>query len=97
VLLKRVVAIPGDVVSVHGGEVELNGRRAPRTYAIRRDDDGGPDFGPLALPPDAYLVLGDNRGDSRHGRVFGLVERRAVLGRAVGVVWRDGGPVWHPL
>lgn len=97
VLLKRVVAIPGDVVSVQDGEVELNGRRAPRAYAIRRDGDGGPDFGPLTLPPDAYLVLGDNRGDSHDGRVFGLVARQAVLGRAVGVVWRNGGPVWRPL
>ncbi len=39
----------------------------------------------------------DNRGDSRDGRVFGLVARQAVLGRAVGVVWRNGGPVWRPL
>ncbi|MBI3204395.1 MAG: signal peptidase I [Myxococcales bacterium] len=97
VLLKRVVAIPGDRVSVRHGEVELDGQRAPRAYAVRREDEGGPDFGPVTLPPDSYLVLGDNRGDSRDGRYFGLVARSAILGRAVAVVGRRGDPVWAPL
>ncbi len=51
----------------------------------------------LVVPPDRYLVLGDNRGNSHDGRAFGLVEGRAILGRVKGVFWRDGAPAWKGL
>jgi type IV secretory pathway protease TraF len=41
--------------------------------------------------------MGDNRGDSRDGRFFGLVDRSAILGRAVGCFSRDGDLSWRPL
>jgi len=40
--------------------------------------------------------MGDNRGDSHDGRLFGLVSGEAILGRALGVYWR-GGPTWDGL
>ncbi|MBK9001950.1 MAG: signal peptidase I [Myxococcales bacterium] len=97
VLLKRVVALPGDRAAVLDGEVFLNGRLAPHAYAIRREGGGGPDLSPLDVPAGAYLVLGDNRGNSRDGRSFGLVPRSAILGKAVAVYARDGSLVWLPL
>jgi signal peptidase I len=103
-LLKRVIAVPGDRVAVHAGHIEING--APVTVEHRIDGDhellgdadhlvdfsrgGGPDLDDTTIPDDRYLVMGDNRGDSRDGRYFGLVERSAILGRAVRVYWRDG-------
>ena len=51
----------------------------------------------VIVPPDRYLVLGDNRDNSHDGRAFGLVERRAILGRVKGVFWRDGAPTWRRL
>jgi signal peptidase I len=44
----------------------------------------------IASPPDGtdgsgrYFVLGDNAGDSRDSRRFGLIERRDIVGKA----WR---------
>jgi signal peptidase I len=49
------------------------------------------------LPAGRYLVLGDNRGNSRDGRYFGLVERDAILGHVEGVVLRGGRPTWIGL
>ena len=110
VLLKRVAAVPGDTVSVRGGHITVDGAAAPvernggrlverldgRSHEVRLTSGGGPAFGPITLPPDLFLLLGDNRGDSRDGRSFGLVERSAILGRAIGVYYRDGF-TWEEL
>ncbi len=111
VLLKRVVGLPGDRVRVHDGELEVNGKSIPvqqrggvpyealgaAPHALDLEDGGGPDFGPSTLPPDRYLVLGDNRGNSRDGRFFGLVRGDAILGQVEGVLYRGGRPTWIGL
>ncbi len=107
-LLKRVVALPGDRVEIRNGRIWLDGK--PVTVEQRSSDLyerlgteehpmrlGGPDFGPITLRSDEYLVLGDNRGNSRDGRAFGLVDRDAILGRAIAVYLRDGGLTWQRL
>jgi signal peptidase I len=104
VLLKRVVAGPGDVISVRSGRLELNGHEVglqvrdgqlyeqlgTKPHPLGLDDGGGPAFGPVRIPEGKFLVLGDNRGNSRDGRFFGLVDRGAILGRADVVYWRAG-------
>lgn len=44
------------------------------------------DFGPIRVPAGQYLMLGDNRDNSRDSRYFGLVERSAVTGKATTIV-----------
>jgi signal peptidase I len=109
-LLKRVIGVPGTQVEVRGGRVWIDGKAAPvehrpdglheqlggADHALRLTQGGGPDWGPVSIPEDRYLVMGDNRGDSRDGRYFGLVSREAILGRALGVFWRSG-PTWDGL
>ena len=43
-------------------------------------------FGPLAIPADHFLMLGDNRDNSADFRYFGLVPRNLLIGRAVTVL-----------
>ena len=43
-------------------------------------------FGPVFVPPDRYLVLGDNRDSSADSRFFGFVPRSEVVGRVSAVV-----------
>jgi signal peptidase I len=40
------------------------------------------DFGPIVIPPDQYLMLGDNRDNSADSRFIGLVQRKLLIGRA---------------
>lgn len=108
VLLKRVVALPGDRVAVRSGRLKINGTEIPIEnggsglaerlggvlYPVRFVPDGGPDYGPVTLPPRRYLVVGDNRGDSLDGRMFGLVRRSAILGRAVAIYYSKGSLTW---
>lgn len=39
-------------------------------------------FGPVTVPSDSYLVLGDNRRASADSRVYGFVPRSEIIGRA---------------
>lgn len=111
VLLKRVVAAPGDRVEIIEGSVILNGTHIPlrrvegrlieelgrSLHPIRISNGGGPDYGPTVIPEGMYLVMGDNRGDSHDSRTFGLVERRAILGRALGSFYSGGELTWRQL
>jgi len=40
------------------------------------------DFGPIVIPADHYMMLGDNRDNSLDSRFFGLVSRARLIGRA---------------
>lgn len=111
VLLKRVVALPGDRIEVRGAVLLLNGRPVPleehggyayetlggAQHVLDLDQGTGPDFGPTTLPDDRYLVLGDHRGDSRDGRFFGLVTRDAILGQVEAIVLRGGKLTWQRI
>jgi signal peptidase I len=111
VLLKRLVALPGDRVQVERGRLIINEQPVPihadesgvveelaqHPHLLGTAFGGGPDFGAVTVPADHYLMLGDNRGNSRDGRFFGWVERKALLGRAAAICVREGRPVWKAL
>ena len=40
------------------------------------------DFGPVTVPRDAYMMLGDNRDNSADSRYIGFVPRHLLIGRA---------------
>lgn len=109
-LVKRIVAVGGDTVSIRGGQVSING--APMSsYTDMREEyygerrvrlnlsySGGEDYGPEIIPPGSLLAIGDARGNSKDGRAFGFVSEDAVYGRAVAVYYRSGdGLCWLKL
>jgi signal peptidase I len=100
VLLKRVVGLPGDVLSIEDGQLFVNGRPAEDDYVRRlagapeqtQPGSGGPDQPwslqqPYRVPDGYYYVLGDNRTDSFDSRYWGPVAREALIGRAMAVYW----------
>lgn len=44
-------------------------------------------FGPMTVPGDQYLMLGDNRDDSRDSRYIGFVPRDQLTGRVSRVIF----------
>ncbi|MEG0185709.1 MAG: signal peptidase I [Stenotrophomonas sp.] len=109
-LIKRVAAVAGDHVQLHGGHLSINGRplqtadlQDVEAFGERRarldlDRGGGPDITDLQVPVGKVLVLGDHRGDSFDGRFFGFVDADKVYGRALAVYYRSGeGFEWQHL
>ncbi len=97
VLMKRVIAIGGDVVEMKERRVILNGRAIDEPY-IRHESQSYPavnSFLPTKLPPDHYFVLGDNREKSNDSRFFGFVPRALLIGKPIFVVSPQRG-IWQP-
>lgn len=82
--IKRVIAIPGDLVQIHRGKTVVNGQQLEEPYA---KEDQGDFWGPQRLPPNSYFVLGDNRPQSRDSRSTGLVQGQDIVGKAWVSFW----------
>ncbi len=111
-LIKRIVAIGGDHVSVVNGQLSINGEalgdRVVEHFGDREaqlrlttqpgyNQGGGPNF-EADVPSGMVLAMGDHRGNSNDGRMFGFVDERELVGRAIAVYYRRGdGFVWKPL
>jgi signal peptidase I len=82
--VKRIIGLPGDVVTGKDGSVRVNGKPLGEPYVLGLAAD---EFGPFKVPAASYFVMGDSRADSRDSRHWGFVPRRLIRGRAVLVYW----------
>jgi signal peptidase I len=90
--VKRVIALPGDVVEIHDKVVSINGASPPEPEVTHADASifaaGRRDqFGPLRVPAGQVFALGDNRDRSNDSRFWGTVPLSHVKGRALLIYW----------
>jgi len=83
--VKRVVAVPGDALTIREGRVEIDGVPVDEPYVSGVSTT--PDTGPITLGTDAYYVLGDNRANSVDSRTYGPLPRDRVVGKAWLTYW----------
>jgi signal peptidase I len=86
VLVKRVVALPGENVEVVGDRVLVNGIELREDY-LDPERHGGRGFDVLTIPANHYFMLGDNRPASCDSREYGPVSRDNLVARVVFRYW----------
>lgn len=87
--LKRVIGLPGELVSERRGVFSVNGRPLAEPYVSAEGADDESNHWDR-LPSGSYFVVGDNRRLSCDSRVFGAVSRDDVIGRVVAIYWPPG-------
>jgi signal peptidase I len=89
-VVKRVIATPGDLIESRDGVVTIGGHALAEPYVLARGLSGA--IAPQVIPADCYFVLGDNRGNSYDSRLWGVIRGDAIVGRARLVLWST-----HPM
>ena len=91
--IKRVIGLPGDVITVRDKRLYRNGMPVEESY-IRYEQPNiiepiRDNFGPVTVPPDKYFVMGDNRNGSSDSRDYrlGTVDTRYVIGKAAFLIF----------
>lgn len=97
-LIKRVIGLPGEKVSIRDGSVYIDGRKLNEPYTNGQVTDlsgcpagrytqGIDTEAGMVVPKGSVFVLGDNRGSSHDGRCFGPISEDLIVGRAVAIIW----------
>lgn len=84
-LVKRVAAVPGDLIDSRLGRLRIGGYTVSEPYVMHQATTGA--IEPQLVPAHCYFVLGDNREDSLDSRSWGFVPREKIVGRARLVLW----------
>jgi len=87
--IKRVVAGPGDKLSIIDGHVILNGKRQKESFT-KPCPAGNPNCtfpGTITIPADHWFMMGDNRGESDDSRFWGPVPKDWIIGGAFATYW----------
>src|SRR5262249_43818122 len=99
-LVKRIVGMPGETISIHDGKVFADGKELTpppgmpeNQYYTSGESRSGMKYGVRPepefsqVPEGHYLVLGDNSGNSRDGRYFGWLPEENIVGRVACIWW----------
>ena len=87
--IKRVVAGPGDRISIVNGHVIRNGKPPEGALHPALPAAGTPATfpRPITIPPGHWFMMGDNRGHSDDSRFWGPVPKKWIIGGAFATYW----------
>jgi len=88
--VKRIIAVPGDRITINNTTVIVDGVTLNETYVDPINQ--GNIFNDQIIqnklvPPNMYFVMGDDRIRSDDSRHWGFVPRQNIIGRAALVYW----------
>jgi signal peptidase I len=95
-LVKRVIGLPGETISLSGGNVYINGHLYPEPFlptSLRTDSYPGPSSAAYSLhhayriPAGDVFVMGDNRPESCDSRYWGPIRESTIVGKVDMRIW----------
>lgn len=88
-LVKRVIGLPGEKITITKTEVKINDKVLTEGYLTEPVGlDQISDFvTEKTLAYNEYFVMGDNRLNSSDSRIFGAVQKSDISGRAELLLW----------
>jgi len=90
-LIKRVIGLPGETVSVQQNQVLIDGVPLEEPYIAQAPLYSGT----WVVPEGQLYVLGDNRNDSKDSHQWGLLPIENVIGKALIIYWPP--PEWKVI
>ena len=101
-LIKRVIGLAGDKISISKCVVSVNGKAIDEPYLNDYDlaqtnlDDRCriPEMAVTTVDSGHLFVMGDNRPQSFDSRMFGTIDEKLVVGRAFVIIWPIGSFHW---
>ena len=78
-IIKRVIALPGDTVTLNNGILFRNGLAILENYALLDASN----YGPITVPAGHLFVLGDNRAHSKDSRQIGCISIESYRGTVI--------------
>jgi len=86
--IKRIVAGPGDQLSIRDGHPVVNGVMAKEDFTEPCRGANGCNLPkPITIPPGHYFMMGDNRAASDDSRFWGPIPRSWIIGEAFFTYW----------
>ena len=87
--IKRVVGLPGDVITIRNNVVFVNNKSLNEKYVAPANQGAinNKVFQNMIVPANSYFVLGDNRRGSSDSRDWGCLPTKNIIGRAAVVYW----------
>lgn len=93
-LLKRIVALPGETVTMDEGQIFINGVALDEPYVAELCQTYSCQDRQWVLGDDEYFVLGDNRNHSRDSHDFGPIKRSQIIGKVLMKYWPPSDWSW---
>ncbi len=79
--IKRIIGLPGELVSFEDGKTLINSRPVPEPYLKSRPWLDLIEVEEWTLEHDQYFVMGDNRDYSRDSRDYGPITGDLITGK----------------
>lgn len=86
-LIKRIIGLPGETVTMSGGQFEIDGRALNEPYVNGPCNESRCPDDKWVLGETEYFLVGDNRNRSNDSRRFGPIDRSMLVGEAVFRYW----------